>query len=475
MPTASSTSSGATLARPAHVRPPGPPPRRGGLHSLGYFYRFATDPFGFVGERFERYGDIYFAPADDTGLFVLRHPDHIREVLALRANRYRKQHSAFARLSQVLGQGLLTADGEPWKRHRRMIQPAFHRQRLAAYAEVMVDETERTIATWQEGEVRDIAREMVELTLRVVSRTLFSHDARGETDAVVHAMGMLNNTLGRPSLLPGWVPNPARARMRRAVQQLDDLVYGLIDERRAAMGAAVERGARDLPRDLPHDLLQAMVEAVDEEGDQGSLSRQEVRDELVTLFLAGHETTSHALSWTFLLLSRNPGQRARLHEELDAVLAGRAPTFDDLEALTLTERVMYESMRLYPPAFVLARRAIEDTEVGGYFVPAGSEVVVWTWMTHRDPRWYPAPLVFRPDRFGPEARAARPRMAYLPFGGGPRACIGSMFSLVESRLVLATIARRFELELLPGARVKTRPSITLAPRHGLPMRLRRRG
>lgn len=466
MPTASSTSSDPTPARPAHVRPPGPPPRRGGLRSLGYFYRFATDPFGFVGERFERYGDIYFAPADDTGLFVLRHPDHIREVLALRANRYRKQHSAFARLSQVLGQGLLTADGEPWKRHRRMIQPAFHRQRLATYAEVMVDETERTIATWRDGEVRDIAREMVDLTLRVVSRALFSHNAQGETDVVARAMGMLNGALSRPPLLPRWVPNPTRNRVQRAVQRLDDLVYGLVDDRRAA----IDRGDRD----LPHDLLQAMVEAVDEEGDQGSLSRQEVRDELVTLFLAGHETTSHALTWTFLLLSRNPAQRARLHEELDAVLAGRAPTFEDLEALALTERVMHESMRLYPPAFALARRAIEDTEVGGYFVPAGSEVVIWTWMTHRDPRWYPAPLVFRPDRFSPEARAARPRMAYLPFGGGPRACIGSMFSLVESRLVLATIARRFELELLPGARVLTRPSITLAPRHGLPMRLRRR-
>ncbi|MCA9704657.1 MAG: cytochrome P450 [Myxococcales bacterium] len=452
--------------RPAHERPPGPPPRRGGLHSLGYFYRFATDPFGFVGERFERYGDVYFAPSDGTGLFVLRHPDHIREVLALRSSRFAKQHSAFGRLSQVLGEGLLTADGEAWKRHRRMIQPAFHRSRLSDYAEVMIDETERTIAAWSDGEVRDIAREMVELTLRVVSRTLFSHDARGQTDAVAHAMRLLNGVLGRPALLPAWVPTPTKARVRRAVEGLDALVYGLVDERRAA----IERGEPGLPRDL----LQALVTTVDEEGDHGTLSRQEVRDELVTLFLAGHETTSHALTWTWMLLSRNPGQRALLHRELDAVLAGRAPSSSDLEALPLTERILCESMRLYPPAFVLARRAVEDTEVGGYFVPAGSEVVIWTWFTHRDPRWYPAPEVFRPDRFLPEARAARPKMAYLPFGGGPRACIGSAFSLMESRLVLATIARRFELELLPGQRPRTRTGVTLSPRHGMPMRLRRR-
>lgn len=447
-------------------RPPGPPPRRGGLRSLGYFWRFATDSFGFVAERFERYGDIYYAPSDGTGLFVLRHPDHIREVLALRAGKFRKEHSALNRMQTVLGQGLLTADGDPWKRHRRMIQPAFNRTRLEAYSKVMVAETERAIAGWKDGEVRDISREMVDLTLRVVCRALFSYDASTQTDTVAGAMHVLNTVLGRPNILPAWVPTPGRIGLRRVAEQLDALVYGLVDERRAA----IDRGAAD----LPDDLLQALVSTVDEEGDGESLSRQEVRDELVTLLLAGHETTSHALAWTWMLLSRNPDERERLHDELDQQLAGRAPTFDDLAGLPMTERVLKESMRLYPPAFVLARRANEDTEIGGYAVPKGAEIVIWTYHTHHDPRWYPEPEVFCPERFTPEAEAARPKMAYLPFGGGPRACIGSMFSLVEARLMIATIARRFELELEPGHRVRMKPGVTLAPRGGMRMKLRRR-
>ncbi|MCH9679807.1 MAG: cytochrome P450 [Deltaproteobacteria bacterium] len=450
---------------PNAERPPGPPPRRGGLHSLGYFWRFASDPLGFVEQRFERYGDIYYAPSDGQGLFVLRHPDHIREVLALRSSKFRKQHSAMRRLSQVLGQGLLTADGEAWKRHRTMIQPAFHRARLSSYAALMVEQTERAIADWKDGEVRDIGREMVDLTLQVVSRALFSHDAGGQTDTVASAMTTLNTVMGRPDLLPRWMPSPMRARVRRVVGQLDGLVYDLIDQRREAVARGGARGH--------DDLLQSLVVAVDEQGG-GGLSRKEVRDELVTLLLAGHETTSHALSWTWLLLSRNPGHRQQLHDELDQVLQGRVPAFDDLPALPLSERVLKESMRLFPPAFVLARRAVEDTQIGGYAVPAGSEVIIWTRMTHRDARFYPAPEVFDPDRFTPQAEAARPKMSYLPFGGGPRACIGAQFSLVEARLVLATIARRFELDLLPGQRVREKPGVTLAPRGALRMRLRRR-
>ncbi len=453
-------------ARPvATERPPGPPPRKGGLRSLGYFLRFATDPFGFVQERFDRYGDIYYAPSDGTGLFVLRHPDHIREVLALRANKFRKEHSAMRRLSQVLGQGLLTADGESWKRHRKMIQPAFHPARLAAYARVMVEQTERAIAHWQDGEVRDISREMVEVTLRVVSHALFGHDVGGQANTVAHAMDTLNTAMGRPDLLPRSLPSPGRMKVRRMVSKLDALVYGLIDERNEAIARDGHVGS--------DDLLSSLVMATDQDGG-GGLSRQQVRDELVTLLLAGHETTSHALTWTWMLLSRNPGHRDRLHAQLDQVLSGRAPTFEDLDALPLTERVLKESMRLFPPAFVLARRAVEDTEIGGYAVPAGSEVVIWTRLTHRDPRFFDAPEVFSPDRFTPQAEAALPKMAYLPFGGGPRACIGARFSLVESRLILATIARRFRLELAPGQRVREKPGVTLAPRGGLPMRLHRR-
>lgn len=448
------------MPRPATV-PPGPPLRRGGLRSLPYYYRFATDPLGVVAERFDRYGDIYYAPSDGTGLYVLRHPDHIRQVLATRASKFRKTHSAFERMQRVLGQGLLTADGDTWKRHRRMIQPAFARSRLRGYAEVMVEEAVRAASRMATHDVVDASAQMVELTLRVVSRTLFSHDVADDSDDVAGAMRTFNRTMGRPDLLPAWAPSPTRRRLERAVERLDRIVLGLVDARRAAVDAG--------HRDLPEDLLQRLVTAVDEDGDGGGLSRTEVRDELVTLFLAGHETTSHALSWTWLLLSQNPGIREQLHAELDAVLGGRAPTFDDLEHLPLTKQVLEESMRLYPPAFVLARKAIEDTEIGGYEVPAGSEVVVWTYMTHRDPRWFPEPRIFRPSRFQPESFAQLPKMAYLPFGGGPRACIGASFSLLEAHLLLATLASRLRFDLVAGRRIEPAPGVTLAPRGGLPM------
>jgi cytochrome P450 len=263
------------------------------------------------------------------------------------------------------------------------------------------------------------------------------------------------------------MPSPARTRAQRSIAGLDGIVYRLIDDRMAAIG----RGEADLPADL----LQMLATAVDTEGDGEGLPRKQVRDELVTLFLAGHETTSHALTWTWMLLSQNPEVRTRLVAEIDDVLGGRAPTFEDLEALPLTELVLKEAMRLYPPAFVLSRKSVADTEIGGYEVPAGSEVIVWTYYTHRDARWYPDPEAFRPERFEPEAYAKLPRMAYLPFGGGPRACIGANFSLIEARLILATLAQRLRFELPAGHRVRHRTGVTLAPRGGLPMAVTRRG
>jgi cytochrome P450 len=243
------------------------------------------------------------------------------------------------------------------------------------------------------------------------------------------------------------------------------MIYGMVDARRAIDPAAA-----------PHDVLQMLLGATDHEdgGDGAGLTATEVRDHLVTLFLAGHETTSHALTWALYLLSQHRDAWEHLTGELDAVLGDRMPGYEDLDALPYTEAVMSEAMRLYPPAYMVARRAIADTEIGGYPVPAGAEVVAWIYMTHRDPRWYPQPLAFRPERFAPEARAALPKMAYLPFGGGPRACIGAGFAMVEARLILATLACRYRFELEPGHRVAIQPRITLVPKGGMPMIVRAR-
>lgn len=436
---------------------PGPPPRRNGLRAIPFYLRFAKDPIGFVGERFEQYGDLYCAPADGVPLFVLRHPDHLAQVLLQGQGRFGKGHSALGRIGEVLGNGLLNSDGEEWKRQRRLVQPAFTRRKLQDYATVMSALTDRLAARWQPGELRDIGKEMVELTLHVVTRTLFDHDGSGEADDVAGAMRELNAYMARPRIAPAWLPTPGRVRLRRAIERLD----AVIDRFVAARTPGEPRG----------DLLQSLVDAVDVEGRGDRLGRRELRDQLVTLYLAGHETTSHALTWTFALLSQNPEVRARLHEELDRVLGGRPPGWDDLEQLVYTEQVLLEAMRLYPPAFVIARKADVDTEIGGYAVPAGSEIVMWIIHTHRDPRWFPEPLAFQPERHAAAVVAARPKLAYLPFGAGPRACIGSQFSLLESRLVLATIAQRFVLDIVPGHALVMQPGVTLMPKGGMPMRI----
>ena len=443
----------------ANPLPPGPPPRDGVLANARYFAGFLLDPLGFVGRRFERYGDVYYAPSGGTGLYVIRHPDHLREVLVTRASSFHKTHSAFERLSLVLGEGLLTTDGETWKRQRRMVQPAFSSARLAGYAEVMVDEATRAASAWRGGEVRDVSREMMGLTLRVVCRTLFGHDLSARhIEDVGRAMLLFQGSLVRPDVMPAWMPSPRRQRLRRALDALDAMTYEIIAARRSSPA----RGP---------DLLQILVDAVDDEGDGGRLTEKELRDQLVTLFLAGHETTSHALTWTLYLLSRNRDAERALHEELDRVLGDRDPTYEDLSALPYTEQVIHESMRLYPPVYSVARRAHEDTVIGGYPVRAGSEVVLWIYMTHRDPRFYPDPAAFRPERFTPEEEAKRPRLAHLPFGAGPRACIGKVFAMMEARLLLATLARRWRLANVGRRRVVARPRITLVPKHGMRMRI----
>jgi cytochrome P450 len=433
---------------------------------LALYYRFLTDIVGVVGDRFQEYGDVYRVPGKPAALYVLRHPEHLYEVLVERAADFDKGHTAFDRLSEVLGSGLLTSDGDRWRRHRRMMQPAFQRARLIAYTRAMATESEALESRLKDGQLLDMGDTMMALTLAVVSRTLFSHDVSDDSGSVSHAMSTFQDSLARPDILPRWVPDPARIRRQRAIESLDDIILRLIRERRD------EREARpDVERD---DLLERLMMAEDEEGDGARLTETEIRDELVTLFLAGHETTAQSLTWTFYLLSQHPAIERRLQAELDQVLAGRTPSYDDLEQLPYTDQVVSEALRLYPPVYLIARRALTDTRIGGFDVPRGSELALWVYMTHRDPRWYDVPRAFRPERFTPEARARLPRGAYLPFGLGPRTCIGKVFALIEARIILATLAQRFRFELDPGQRVDIRPRITLTPKYGMRMRVRRR-
>lgn len=404
-----------------------------------------------VRARFKRFGDIYFVKNQKTPMYVTRHPDHLHEILVTRASSFLKRKKD---VDMFLGDGLLTSDGELWRKQRRLIQPAFMRQNIARYAEVMVEHTEKLLSEWKSTEVRDINRDMMELTLSVVCKALLDHDTVGDNDAVARAMTVLQNTAGRIDIFPKWFPSLLHLRQWSAVKALDDIIMPMIDRRTA------ENKGDDLISQLKF-------------GGEG-MERQQLRDELVTLFLAGHETTALSMTWAFFLLAQNPAEEAKLHGELARVLGGRSPKFEDLEALVHTRLIVQESMRLFPPLYLLPRVAREDTEVGGYEIAAGSEVLCWVYFVHRDERWYPRATEFRPERFLPESSEIKHPHAYYPFGAGPRACIGRHFAMVEAQLMLAAIAQKFRLRLASGQDVKLNTRVTLGPLQPIRMTLEAR-
>ncbi|WP_394828377.1 cytochrome P450 [Pendulispora albinea] len=439
-------------------RPAGPG-SQGLLRSVPSAIGIFRDPIGFVSRRFDAYGDIYYVPNGDGGLYVLRHPDHVGDVLVTHASKFDKSHTSSSQLAEFLGNALLTNEGEAWRRQRRMVGPAFHRDRLSGYAEIMVEESVRTVRAWRGGEERDMAREMMSLTLRIVDRTLFG---RRVDDAEIAEVARSVNTAQRSLWLPGALFSLYRRRVHHARRNIDRILSRRIDARRQTPGSGEP------------DLLDALLRAVDVEGDGRGLSDRELHDLVATFFVAGHETTALALTWSLYLLSQNPDAGSKLSAEVDAVLAGRTVTYDDLPKLVYTRRVLQEAMRLYPPAFAIARRARDDARIGDYIVPAGSEVVIWIYMMHRHPRFYPEPERFDPERFTEESEARRPKHAYLPFGGGARVCIGKAFAMLEAELVLATLVQRFRFELVRGHRVQARPRITLGPKYGMRMVLQGR-
>lgn len=421
----------------------------------------SPNPLSYFTGIARKYGDIAGMRVLNFKIFLLNHPDYIEDVLVNHPRKFIKGRVLKAN-KRVFGQGLLTSEGDFWLRQRRLAQPAFHRARIAGYAATMVEYTERLLRDWRDGEERDIHAEMMRLTLQIVGKTLFDADVEHDARNIGRSMEQLleiGANFRRTLFVPQWLPTPANLRLEFAIRRIEKVLYRIIAQRRST--------GRDAG-----DLLSMLLAAQDEDGSR--MNDHQLRDEAITLFLAGHETTANALSWTWWLLAQNPTAEANLHEELHGVLGDRAPALEDLSRLTYTNHVITESMRLYPPAWGTARTAIADHEIAGYPVPKGSGVSFAQWTVHRDERWYDAPDEFRPERWEGDLLKRLPRFAYFPFGGGPRQCIGNTFALMEAALTLATIAQRFRFRLVPGHPVVPLASITLRPRHGVRVKLESR-
>ena len=440
-------------------RPPGPStgPARN-------FLIYRRDPLGTMLSVKERFGDIAYIHAGPFDVYLLSHPDLVREVLVNQSHSFVKSQ-VLQEAKRVLGEGLLTSEGQLHKRQRRLIQPVFHHARIAGYGQVMGEYADRMAERWTDGMELDAHREMTRLTLAIVGKTLFDTDvedadARRVGRALADVFDMYEQFLLPFKSVLERLPLPGIRRFQAARRDLDGVVFAMIRERRASG----DRG----------DLLSMLLAARDEEDGHGGMTDQQVRDEAMTIFLAGHETTSIALAWTWYLLSQHPDVESKLHAELDMVLEGRVPTAEDLPALRYTRTVLSESMRLYPPAWAMGRKALADVEIGGYVIPAGATCVMSQYIVHHDRRWYPDQWRFDLDRWTPEAVADRPKFSYFPFGGGSRMCIGEDFAWMEGVLALAAMARRWRLRLVPGQAIALLPRITLRPKHGMRMRLEAR-
>ncbi|PYS83986.1 MAG: cytochrome P450 [Acidobacteria bacterium] len=442
------------------VVPQGP---KGG-RVMGNMREFNRDTLGFVGRCAREFGDVVLTRFLYVPAYFLFHPEHIEYVLASGSKNFIKPisfKSPFFR--RLVGNGLVTSEGDFWRRQRRLAQPAFHRDRTSAYGETMVAFTERALDSWRDGETLDAHEEMMRLTQAIVVKTLFGADVSDEADRVGRAMHLIVRPFASQATLK-WIldnrlPTPGHFRFNRAVREIDRVVYHIIAGRRAS---GEDTG----------DLLSMLLRAQDEDGTQ--MTDRQLRDEVMTLFIAGHETTALTLTWAWYLLAQNPEAEKKLHAELEEVLGGRAPSVDDLPRLRYCEWIVKESMRLYPPAWGVGREAVRDCEVGGYRIPEGMQIFTFQWVVQRDARWYDEPESFRPERWREEVAARLPKFAYFPFGGGPRQCIGNSFATMEAVLVLSTIARRFRLRLADSHAVELLPAMSLRPKGGVWLKLERR-
>jgi cytochrome P450 len=437
--------------------PPGPK----GKLITGVMREFNRDTLGFI-ERLQRdYGDVVRSRFLYLYAYFLYNPANIETLLTTDAKSYRKARSLRSPFFyRLVGNGLVTSEGDFWRRQRRLAQPAFHRQRISSYGDIMVQYAQRAMTNWNDGEERDISRDMTRLTLELVVKTLFNSDVSNDADHVGAILSRIVKPFASQATLK-WIadnrlPTPDHRRYFKAVSEVDRIVYRIIAERRAT---GSDEG----------DLLSMLLQAQDEDGSQ--MSDAQLRDEVMTLFLAGHETTALALSWSWYLLATHRHAEQKFHAELDEVLGGRTPDVSDLPNLKYTEMIAKEAMRLYPPAYAVGREAIEDTEIGGYRVPRGTQLFAFQWVTHRDPRYFERPNEFEPERWASESIQRLPKYAYFPFGGGPRQCIGNYFAMMEVVLLMATIGQRFRFSLAEGFQMEVLPVLSLRPKKGIKVRL----
>jgi cytochrome P450 len=424
----------------------------------------ARNPLAMMIAMNEAHGDIAHWRIGPQHLFLFSHPDLIRDVLVTNGRNFHKSRG-LERAKRLLGNGLLTSEGEFHLRQRRLAQPAFHKHRIASYAVTMSDYAARTSERWRDRQTLDMHTEMMRLTLGIVARTLFDADVENEAaeigEALTRAFESFNFAMLPFTEYLEKLPLPSVRRFNSARDTLDRTIYRMIDERRLS---GEDKG----------DLLSMLLMATDTEGDGGGMSDLQLRDEALTIFLAGHETTANALTWTWYLLSQHPQVEATLHAEIDAALNGRVPAYDDMPSLPYTRMVLAESMRLYPPAWAIGRRALEPFDARGFTIPKRSVVLMSQYIVHRDARFFPNPERFDPDRWKPEAVAQRPKFSYFPFGGGNRVCIGEQFAWMEGVLLIAALAQKWRMRLVSGHPVEVQPLITLRPRHGMRMFLEKR-
>lgn len=440
-----------------HHLPPGP----SGLPWLGVTFDLLRDPLGLLERLGRQYGDISSMHYWRGTRILLNAPHLIEQVLVVQHQKFTKGVLLRITADRLLGKGLLTSEGDLWRRQRRLAQPAFQLARIADYAPAMVSIAKEQSSTWRHGETREIAEEMMQISLRVAVRTLFGVELKSEARAVGASLAaIMRRDLRRmrsPLKLPPTFPFPSNLRAERGYELLEGMVARIIEEKRAA-------GARS------DDLLSRLLEASDDDGSH--MSVRQIRDETMTLLLAGHETTALCLAWTWYLLSQNPASEAQLHREVDDVLRGREPAPEDLDRMPYLGAVINESLRLYPPAYTIGRTSSGSVDLGGCHFPGDTTFLLSSWVTHRDPRYFVDPLEFRPERW--LYRAMPEGLCYFPFGGGPRRCIGQPFALMEAGLVIATLASRFRFRLMQGHPVAPEPLVTLRPKQGIRMLIEKR-
>jgi len=419
------------------------------------------DPLGYLTRAAHKHGDVVHIKIGRKSDFLLNHPDLVRAALLDHENLRRCVHRP---LRRVLGNGLLTCRGERHKKQRALLQPMFTRERIVALGDVMVGEIKRRTDRWREGATLDMAPEMLELAISIAGKALFDVDfsskAAGLRDALVTVLQATRfNNLAVASKQFEKLSLPIHRRFARAAEKLETEIRALIAER--------QKGASEGP-----DLLSIMVRL--QKQSRKGLTEQKIRDQILTFLMVGHETTATALMWTWYLLSENPEVAKKLYSEVDHVLGDRLPSGQDCDRLPYTRMVFAESMRLYPPVWLLTRRAVRDVKINGFVIRSGSYVHLSPFVMHRDPRYFPKPERFDPERWTPEAVAARPKFSYFPFGGGSLQCIGEGFGWMQGVLTIATLARRWQMRLVPGHRIELGPHITLRSRYGMPMKLERR-